>query len=326
MHMPVGIVDFEVGLPRGRMTVARMRAASGRPEADILAWTHCSEIPVFGEGEPAWELAADLARKVLDRSGVPPERVDQVIVAGSGEWDSPAWSPAARIAQDLGITAAHCFEVVNFCTASATALQLAADAIAVGRVRTALVLFGERASRGVDYTDPESVSLFNTGDAAAAILLGAGEVAFELLRSRMRTDPAWCDFYVGEYEDGRVVTRRRGRQLSLAKVYLDNYQALTAEVLAALELSAADVDHFLINQMDRRMHERLLSILGIPPDRSVFNYDRLGHMGCVDPFLALADLRSGGLLRPEACVLMATSGTGFSWGVTALRHHVVTGS
>ncbi|HEY7199019.1 MAG TPA: 3-oxoacyl-[acyl-carrier-protein] synthase III C-terminal domain-containing protein [Candidatus Dormibacteraeota bacterium] len=320
MGAPVGIVDFEVGLPRGRVTVAGMRAASGRPEADILAWTHCAEIPVFDDAEPAWELAADLARRVLERNGVAPERVDQLIVAGSGEWDSPAWSPAARIALDLGITGAHCFEVVNFCTASVTALQIAADAIAVGRVGMALVLFGERASRGVDYTDPESVSLFNTGDAAAAILLGAGDVALQLLRSRTRTDPAWCDFYVGEYEEGRVVTRRRGRQLSLAKVYLDNYQALTLETLAALDLSIADVDHFLINQMDRRMHERLLSVVGIPAERSVFNYDRLGHMGCADPFLALAGLRDAGRLRPGDHVLMATSGTGFSWGVTAFRH------
>lgn len=320
MGAPVGIVDFEVGLPRGRVTVAEMRAASGRPEADILAWTHCAEIPVFDAAEPAWELAADLARRVLERNGVAPERVDQLIVAGSGEWDSPAWSPAARIALDLGITRAHCFEVVNFCTASVTALQIAADAIAVGRVGMALVLFGERASRGVDYTDPESVSLFNTGDAAAAVLLGAGDVPFQLLRSRTRTDPAWCDFYVGEYEEGRVVTRRRGRQLSLAKVYLDNYQALTLETLAALDLSIADVDHFLINQMDRRMHERLLSILGIPAERSVFNYDRLGHMGCADPFLALAGLRDAGRLRPGDHVLVATSGTGFSWGVTAFRH------
>lgn len=319
--MAIGIVDFEVGLPRGRVTVAQMREASGRPEADILAWTHCSEIPVFSDGEPAWQLAADLARKVLDRNGVAPEEVDQMIVAGSGEWDWPAWSPAARIGLELSIPGAHCFEVINFCTAAATALQLAADAVAAGRVRAALVLLGERASRGVDYTDPESVSLFNTGDAAAAILVGAGTVAFELLRSRVRTDPSWCDFYAGEYEEGRVVTRRRGQQLKLAKVYLDNYQALTEETLAALETSIAGVDHFLINQMDRRMHERILSALGIPAERSIFNYDRLGHMGCVDPFLALADLRAAGRLRLGDLILMATSGTGFSWGITALRHH-----
>lgn len=318
----VGIVDFDVGFPRSRVSVEQMHEACGRPIADILEWTHCREIPVFGESEEAWELASDVARTVLDRAGVPAEEVGQVIVAGSGEWDFPAWSPAAKVAADLGINDGHCFEVVNFCTASATALQIAADAVAVGRVPYSLVLFGERASRGVDYRDPESVSLFNTGDAAAAVLLGRDGVRFELLRSRTRTDPSWCDFYVGEYEEGRVVTRRRGRQLNLAKLYLDNYQALAGETLSALEMTVSEVSYFLINQMDRRMHERLLRNLGIPAERSVFNYDRYGHMGCCDPFIALADLRSAGRLAGGDRVLLATSGTGFSWSITALGYRV----
>jgi 3-oxoacyl-[acyl-carrier-protein] synthase III len=320
-----GIVDFDVGFPKTRITVEQLHDTSGRPIADILEWTHCREIPIFGEDEYAWELAGDVARRVLDRAGVEPGQIGQVIVAGSGEWDFPAWSPAAKVAAELGIDGAHCFEVVNFCTASSAALQIAADTIAAGRVRHALVLFAERVSRSVDYTDPESVSLFNTGDCAAAVLLGAEGVTFDLLRSRTRTDPSWCDFYVGEYAEDRVVTRRRGRQLSLAKVYLNNYEALTAETLSALGMTADDVEYFLINQMDRRMHERLLSRLGIPSERSVFNYDRYGHMGCADPFIALADLRAADRLRDGARILLATSGTGFSWAITALRYRQRTG-
>jgi 3-oxoacyl-[acyl-carrier-protein] synthase-3 len=315
----VGIVDFDVALPRSRVTVEQMQQASGRPLADILEWTHCKEIPVFGEDELAWELVSDLARAVLDRSGVSARQIDQVIFGGGGEWDFPAWSPAAKVATELGIDNAHCFELINFCTASSAALQVAADALAAGRARHVLVLFGERASRGVDYSDPESVSLFNTGDCAAAVLLGREGVAFELLGSRTRTDPSWCDFYVGEYLDDRVVTRRRGRQLKLAKVYLDNYVALIGETLSALDVTVDDIDHLLINQMDRRMHERLLRLLAIPFSKSVFNYDRLGHMGCADPFIALADLRAEHRLRSGDRLLLATSGTGFTWSVTALR-------
>jgi 3-oxoacyl-[acyl-carrier-protein] synthase-3 len=93
--------------------------------------------------------------------------------------------------------------------------------------------------------------------------------------------------------------------------------ALTNETLSILDLAPADVAYLLINQMDRRMHERLLKLLGFPAERSVFNYDRLGHMGCADPFIALADLR--GSLRAGDHVLLATSGTGFTWSITALR-------
>jgi 3-oxoacyl-[acyl-carrier-protein] synthase-3 len=316
----VGIVDLEFALPDSSVSVGEMHERSGRPEADILAWTHCSEIPVFGADEQAWQLISTVAGTVLERSGVSPREVGQVIVAGSGDWDHPAWSPAAKVAAQLGASGAHCFEVINFCNAAATAIQIAADAIAAGRVRYVLVLLGERTSGTVDYADADSLEMFNCGDCAVALLLGNEGVAFELLRSRTRTDPSLCDDYVGEHEDGRVVTRRRGRRLNLPLTYLKNYEGLTTEILSELGIGIDDVRYLLVNQVDRRIHERLLGKLGVPPERSVFNYARLGHMGSGDTLIALAELRSQRRFRHGDVVLLATSGTGFSWGVTALRY------
>jgi 3-oxoacyl-[acyl-carrier-protein] synthase-3 len=315
----VGIIDFEYEFPKSSISVREMHESSGRTEADILAWTVCSEIPIFGPDEPAWQLISSVAAKVLERQGVAPREIGQVIVAGSGDWDYPAWSPAAKVAADLGASDAHCFEVVNFCNASAVAIQIAADTIAAGRVRYALVLLGEQASRGVDYTDPDSLELFNTGDCAVALLLGDEGVTFELLRTRSRTDPTLSDYYVGEHQEGRAVTRRRARRLKLPLTYLRNYEALTTEVASALGMDIQDVRYLLVNQVDRRIHERLLNSLGLSPDRSAFNYSRFGHMGCADTFIALADLRTQQRLRPGDVVLLATSGAGFSWGITALR-------
>jgi 3-oxoacyl-[acyl-carrier-protein] synthase-3 len=316
----VGIVDFEFEFPKSSMSVREMHERSGRSEEDILAWTTCSEIPVFGENEPAWQLISTVAVKLLERNGVSPQQVGQVILAGSGDWDYPAWSPAAKVAAELGAYQAHCFEVVNFCNAAAVAMQIAADTIAAGRVRYTLVLLGEQASRAVDYTDPDSLELFNTGDCAGALLLGDEGVTFELLCTRSRTDPTLSDYYVGEHQEGRAVTRRRARRLKLPLTYLRNYEALTKEVVSTLDMDLQDIRYLLVNQVDRRIHERLLAKLGLTPDDSVFNYSRFGHMGCADTFLALDELRQRERLRPGDLVLLATSGAGFSWGITALRY------
>jgi 3-oxoacyl-[acyl-carrier-protein] synthase-3 len=316
----IGIVDLEFEFPKSSISVPEMHRISGRSEAEILDWTVCSEIPVFGEFEQAWQLVSTVAATVLDRAGVAPGDIGQVIVAGSGDWDHPAWSPASKIAAELGAFGAHCFEVVNFCNAAAVAMQIAVDSIAAGRTRYALVLVGEQGSRGVDYADPDSLELFNTGDCAAALLLGASDVAFELLWSRSRTDPNLSDYFVGEHEDGRVVTRRRARHLKLPLTYLRNYETLTAEALSALGMDIQQIRYLLVNQVDRRIHERLMTKLGIPEGKTVFNYSRFGHMGCADTFIALAELRYEQRLRHGDVVLLATSGAGFSWGVTALRY------
>jgi 3-oxoacyl-[acyl-carrier-protein] synthase-3 len=316
----IGIVDLEFEFPKSSMSVPEMHRLSGRTEAEIRDWTVCSEIPVFGEFEQAWQLVGAVAATVLRRAGVAPAEIGQIIVAGSGDWDYPDWSPAAKIAAELGAFQAHCFEVVNFCNAAAVAIQIAADTIAAGRTRYALVLMGEQGSRAVDYSDPDSLELFNTGDCAAALLLGSDGVAFELLRSRSRTDPNLSDYYVGEHEDGRVVIRRRARHLKLPLTYLRNYETLTTEVVSALGMDLDEIRYLLVNQVDRRIHERLLTKLGLPEEKTVFNYSRFGHMGCADTFIALAELRSEQRLRNGDVVLLATSGAGFSWGVTALRY------
>ncbi|WP_236700276.1 3-oxoacyl-ACP synthase III family protein [Allosalinactinospora lopnorensis] len=293
---------------------------SGLPVAEITAITHCAEIPVLDEGEEAWELAFDAATAVVERNSVPLDEVGQVIYAGSGEWDLPLWSPAAKVADELGIARAHCFEIVNFCNASTAAIRTGMDAVLTGWADYVLLLLGDRMSRFIDYTDPDSKSLFNFGDTATAMLLGRTGEDFRLLHTATRTDPSWCEFYSGEREEHRAVVRRRGRRPGAADAYVENLSALVGETLSALGKSADDVAHLLINHSNRTTHERLLDRLGLPRERSVFNYDRLGHMGASDPFIALRGLLAEKRLRQGDLVLLLSSGFGFSWGVTAVEY------
>ncbi|MFF8598421.1 3-oxoacyl-ACP synthase III family protein [Streptomyces sp. NPDC015232] len=317
---PGGIVDFEVVLPSSTVEVAELHAASGVPVADILAITHTAEFPALDEDEAAWELAAAAGRTVLERTGVDPDTIGLVVYAGSGEWDLPFWSPAAKVADELGIGHAHCYEVTNFCNGAMTAIRTALAELALDRARYALVLIGDRLSRLVDHEDAESKHLFNFGDAPAAVLLGRENTLLDVLTSATRTDPSWADYYSGDVEDDRVLMRRRGRRPGLGDAYLENFPARVHDVLDTLGRRIDDVDWFLVNQGDKGMHEKLLAKLGIPAGKSVFNYHRYGHMGGSDPFLALRDLIGEDRMTPGDLVLVASSGMGFSWGVTALEY------
>ncbi|WP_420719020.1 3-oxoacyl-[acyl-carrier-protein] synthase III C-terminal domain-containing protein [Streptomyces sp. NRRL S-646] len=55
------------------------------------------------------------------------------------------------------------------------------------------------------------------------------------------------------------------------------------------------------------------------PSRSVFQYDRDGHLGGAAPFLALDELEREGRIASGDLVVVATAGSGFTWGVTAIR-------
>ncbi|MEU3448628.1 3-oxoacyl-[acyl-carrier-protein] synthase III C-terminal domain-containing protein [Streptomyces thermolilacinus] len=315
-----GIVDFAVAFPSARADIRAMHSASGVALADLARITHCESFPVLADGEPSWELALGAARTVLDRAGVAASRLRQVVYAGSGAWDRPFWSPAAKVGHLLGADDAHCYEITNFCNAGMTAIRLLCASSALNEGEYALVVVSDRLSRMVDYRDPDSKALFNFGDAAAAVLLQGGAGRFRFLHSAMRTDGSWADYYAGEPADGRVLIRRAAHRPGLADTYVRQFTALVDENLAALGRTRDDIAHFLVNHGDRGMHERLLGTLGIPAERSVFNYDRLAHMGGADTLIALGDLRDAGRLRPGDLIMLATSAMGFSWGVTTLEY------
>ena len=261
--------------------------------------------------------AREAAGTVLDRAGTDPASISRVVYAGNGYWDAPGWSPAAKVADELGITDAHCFEVTNFCNALTLGLRVAVEGLAPGGLT--LVLSGERFAGSVDRTDPDSKGMFGFGDAAAAVLVGTSGCALRFLGSAARTDPGWCDYYTGEFRETGVTSRRRGRRSGLADAYDENYVALVGQVLADTGRTLDEVRYVLVNQNDERIQRRLLDSLGLPPERSVFRHAELGHLGCADTVVALRRLLDDDALAAGDLVLLATSGLGFSWSVTALE-------
>ncbi|WP_424186814.1 3-oxoacyl-ACP synthase III family protein [Actinokineospora sp. G85] len=318
-----GIVDLAVAFPEGRVTVKEMAELSGVSIPEILEVTHCSQFPVLGPDEHGWELAAAAATEALERTGTDVDDISRVIYAGAGYWDAPAWSPAAKVADELGIEGAHCFEVTNFCNALTLGLRLAVDGLAPDAGERVLVVSGERFGAAADRRDPDSKPVFNFGDAATALVVSSSDVSFEFLGTAARTDPRWCDYFVGDWHDAGVHTRRRGRRKGLKDAYVDNFAELAGRTLKSLDRDPADVAYLLVNQNDKDIQDRLLDRLGLPPERSVFNQLQYGHMGCSDTFIALRQLLDASALSDGDLVLLATSGAGFSWSVTALRHRAV---
>ncbi|MFD3651831.1 3-oxoacyl-ACP synthase III family protein [Streptomyces sp. NPDC058620] len=315
-----GIADFEITFPSARRSVREMAAESGLSEEDVRVITTCDSYPVLGEGETEWELALRAAQQVMKRTQVPPSAVRTVIYAGTGEWDKALWSPAAKVAQELGITGAYCYELTNYCNAVTAALQIGSDALAGREGESVLVLIGDRVSTLLDYGDPTAKEMFNQGDAGGAFLLSSSGATAEVLGSRLRTDPSWCDYYSGVRDGDRMIIRRNGDRDGLAEAYAENFTTLTTDLLTSLGKDLTDVAYLLVTHGSRPIHERLLTDLGLPESRSVLNYHRLGHMGAADTFIAMQELIAAQKLVPGDLVLHATSALGFSWGVMAMEY------
>ncbi len=73
----------------------------------------------------------------------------------------------------LGSSGIPCFSIHSTCLSFLSGIEVAASLLATGRYKNILLVSAEIPSRGLNFSDPESASLF--GDAAAAAVLSLPE-------------------------------------------------------------------------------------------------------------------------------------------------------
>ena len=125
------------------------------------------------------EMAAAAAREALDDAGLQPEDLDLILNAsGSAEQAIPDGAPLLQHHLGLGESGIACHSIHTTCLSFLTAFDLSASLLATGRYRRILISSAEITSKGLNWTDPESSTLF--GDGAAAAVVGrtpAGETS-----------------------------------------------------------------------------------------------------------------------------------------------------
>ncbi|MBX3275170.1 MAG: beta-ketoacyl-ACP synthase III [Sandaracinaceae bacterium] len=119
------------------------------------------------------ELGLAAARKAIADAGVDPTEIDLVIV-GASSLQRPYPSIAIEIQAALGARG-FAFDCSVGCSSGAYAMQLANDAIAMGRARSALVCVPELPSAYANFRDRDSH--FILGDAGAAVVIEAADAA-----------------------------------------------------------------------------------------------------------------------------------------------------
>jgi 3-oxoacyl-[acyl-carrier-protein] synthase III len=120
----------------------------------------------------AVDLATDAGREAIERSGIPAEQIDLVIVATvSNVQQTP--SIAAVVADRVGANPAAAYDTNAACAGYAYAVAQADALIRAGAAHYALVIGAEKLSDVVDPTD-RTIS-FLLGDGAGAVVVGPSD-------------------------------------------------------------------------------------------------------------------------------------------------------
>jgi 3-oxoacyl-[acyl-carrier-protein] synthase-3 len=333
MNPPVRAKITAVGtyVPPRLLTNADLEKMVDTTNDWIVSRTGISERHRVDPGVATSDMAVEAARDCLQRRGLEPEApgsVDALLVATVTP-DMMFPSTACLVQHKLGLPQCWGFDVLAACSGFLYAVATGASLISSGAHRRVLVIGADTMTSIIDYTDRATCILF--GDGAGAVLLepcAPGEELGLLDFHHQIDGVGGCSLYMPAggsrrpashetvdkrehfvHQEGQAVFR-----YAVTKMF-----EICQLVLSRNGYTAQDLDCFIPHQANLRIIQSTGEKLGLDPKRVLVNINKFGNTTAATIPLAIHDAQEQGLLHPNALVLLAAVGAGYTCGAQLLR-------
>lgn len=305
---------------------ARIASTLGRlklPLGQLEGLTGIRERRFWDPGVMPSDVATVAARRVIDKAGVDPSRIDCLInTSVCKDYIEP--SVACLVHGNLGLSPACLnYDIGNACLGFLNAIDIMAMMIETGRIRCGLIVDGESAREPVEATiqrlSENGATIDDFRDNFATLTLGSGAVAMLLLhaddaRSAHRINGSvnlaateYNRLCVGQRDSMKVdptALMRAGVELAkktwvLASRRLDNWSDATIALYAPHQVSV-------------RNTEALTEALGLTREKMFLNVQTQGNIGPAALPITLAMADEAGRLQTGDHVALMGIGSGLN--------------
>ncbi len=269
-------------------------------------------------------LAVDASIQALKVANVRPTDIDLIICSTSTpEYLFPA--TACLIQDQLGATRAGAFDLLAACSGFIYALNMGAQAIRSGSIKTALIIGSETLSRFVNWKDRNTCILF--GDGAGAFVLQASERPGGVLSAVMHSDGSGGDLLTlpaggsrnpiteSTYHEGKHFITMDGKEVFRFATRV--MASATIEALDAAGLTIEDIRWVVPHQANIRIIEAAARGLKMPMDRFIVNLDKYGNTSTASIPIAMVEAVEKGQIKMGDKFVMVGFGAGLTWGALA---------
>jgi 3-oxoacyl-[acyl-carrier-protein] synthase III len=269
-------------------------------------------------------LGVGASIKALRIANLRPTDLDLIICSTSSpEYIFPA--TACLIQDQLGATKAGAFDLLAACSGFIYAMNMGAQAIRSGSIKSALIIGSETLSRFVNWKDRNTCILF--GDGAGAFVLQASDQPGGVLSAVMHSDGSGGDLLTlagggSRYPanestllDGKHYIQMDGKEVFRFATRV--MASATEEVLACAGLTKAQVQWIIPHQANIRIIEAAARGLKLPMDRFIVNLERYGNTSTASIPIAMVEAVEKGQIKPGDKLVMVGFGAGLTWGALA---------
>lgn len=275
------------------------------------------------------DLALPAAQAALANAGLQKDQVDCIVFA---TLSPEAWFPGsgAFLQAKLGVPGIPVFDVRMQCSGFLYGLSLAEHFVKAGTYKTVLLIGAEVQSTSLDFSEEGRTVGVIFGDGAGAVVVQASE-APGILSTHLHADGRFAkELWVpeptsmrrpkvtleGEDKGKGLFAFMNGREVF--KHAVTRMGEVIQEALTANGWSVEEVNLFVLHQANIRIVQAVAAFFELPFDRFYNTIHHYGNTTAASIPISLAEAERAGNLKRGDKVVLASFGSGFGWGASAI--------
>ena len=281
---------------------------------------------LVSQGQSSADMATEVAKILLEKSGTKSDEVDLIIIATITP-DTLFPSTAARVQNNIKAQNCWGFDLSGACTGFLYALESGARFVESGDYKKVLVIGVDTMSSIIDYTDRNTCVLF--GDGAGGVLLEPTESENGFLDALLRIDGSGGNSLImpggGSLHPSSIDTVNKKMHYvqqdgqTVFKFAVKGMADISSDILKKNDFTGDDIKLFIPHQANKRIIDAAAKRCKISSDRVLINIHKYGNTTAATIPIGLDEAVSDGLLTEGDIVLTASFGAGFTWGSMLIR-------
>tara|TARA_A100001037_G_scaffold133247_1_gene120894 strand:+ start:189 stop:1175 length:987 start_codon:yes stop_codon:yes gene_type:complete len=292
----------------------------------IISRTGIENRHIVDDGEATSDMATQIAKQLLEKSGKSPQDIDLILVATSTP-DFPVISTAALVQDKIGAINAWGYDIVAACTGFIYAMETGAKLIESGRYKNVIVIGSDTMSSIIDYTDRNTCVIF--GDGGGGVILEPTQRDIGILDSILHTDGSGNKYLTvpggGSFNPtSRETIDNRMHYLyqdgkTVYKFAVKNMADVSKKILDNNNLNGTDIKLFIPHQANIRIIDAAAKRCGLKDEQVLININKYGNTTAGTIPIALDEAVETNRLDEGDLLLLSTFGAGFTWGSMLIR-------
>ena len=292
----------------------------------IQSRTGIKERRLVEKGEATSDMAANIAKQILEKSGKSPEDIDVIIIATSTP-DMMVVSTAALVQNKIGAKNAWGFDLSGACTGFIYALETGSKLVESNRYKNVMVIGVDTMSSIIDYTDRNTCIIF--GDGGGGVLLEPTNEDVGILDALLHLDgsgsnhlnvpaggslrPASLETVSNKqhfiFQDGKTVFKFAVKKMA----------EVSGKILEKNGYTGKDLKLFIPHQANKRIIDASCARCNLSEEQVLINIQNYGNTTAGTIPIGLDEAVEEGRIENGDLVLLAAFGGGFTWGSMLIR-------